>query len=57
MTDYDTTDIPGGYGAPALARLSRREFEIGLDAVRRYANAGDGGRVIEPIDLFVFRPV
>ena len=44
-------------GDSALARLSRRDFETGLDAVRRYGNTGDGGPVIEPIDLLVFRPV
>lgn len=44
-------------GDSALARLSRRDFETGLDAVRRHGDAGDGGPVIEPIDLFVFRPV
>jgi ubiquinone/menaquinone biosynthesis C-methylase UbiE len=42
-------------GDSALARLSRRDFETGLDAVRRYGVASDGGPVIEPIDLFVFR--
>ena len=43
-------------GDSALARLSRRELEAGLDAVRRYGEVGGGsGPVIEPIDLFVFR--
>lgn len=44
-------------GDSALARLTRREFETGLDAVRRYGNAADRGPVIELIDLFVFRTV
>lgn len=44
-------------GDSALARLSRRDFETGLDAVRRYGETGGGGPVIEPIDLFVYRPV
>jgi len=41
-------------GDSVLARLSRRDFEDGLAAVRRHA-AADGRRpVVEPIDLFVF---
>ena len=44
-------------GDSALARLSRRDFETGLNAVRRYGDAGDRGPVVEPIDLLVFRPV
>ena len=42
-------------GAPQ--QLTRKDFETGLDAVRRYGDAGDKGPVVEPIDLFVFRPV
>jgi ubiquinone/menaquinone biosynthesis C-methylase UbiE len=40
----------------ALERLSQREFDEGLEMLRRFAaNAPPPGPVIEPIDFFVFR--
>jgi hypothetical protein len=36
-----------------LARLSSEEFEDGLAAVRRYAEAEGRGPVVELIDFFV----
>jgi ubiquinone/menaquinone biosynthesis C-methylase UbiE len=44
-------------GDSALARLTREDFEAGLEAVRHFGDGGDGGSVVEPIDLLVFRPV
>lgn len=40
----------------ALARLSRDDYDAGLDAVRRFSEQGEHGPVIEAIDLIVFRP-
>lgn len=42
-------------GDSALARLSRDDFEAGLDAMRRFGDEDGGRPVIEPIDLLVFR--
>lgn len=41
----------------ALARLSRDDYDAGLDAVRRFSEQGEHGPVIEAIDLCVFRPM
>jgi SAM-dependent methyltransferase len=38
-----------------LARLSRQEFESGLAALRSHSIEVDDQKVVEPIDLFVFR--
>jgi ubiquinone/menaquinone biosynthesis C-methylase UbiE len=40
-------------GDSVLARLGPREFEAGLAAVRRYAEAEGQRAVVEPIDFFV----
>lgn len=42
-------------GDSALARLDRADFDAGIEAVRRYGDRGDGGPVIEEIDVLVFR--
>jgi len=39
----------------ALASLSRRDFDRGINALRDHAARSDGQVVSEPIDLFVFR--
>ena len=46
-----------GYRADSiLVQLSDREFEQGLDAIRRYAaTAPPKETVVEPVDFFVFR--
>jgi len=41
-------------GDSALARLSGEEFQAGVESVRRFGERGDGGPVIEPVDLLVF---
>jgi len=41
-------------GDSVLARLSREDFDTGLEAVRRHAVAVGRQPVIEPIDLLVF---
>lgn len=41
-------------GDSVLARLSKREFERGLAAVRQYSATEGPHPVVEPIDLFVF---
>jgi ubiquinone/menaquinone biosynthesis C-methylase UbiE len=38
-----------------LARLSRRDFDAGMRALRNHATHSDGEVVFEPIDVFVFR--
>lgn len=38
-----------------LAKLSQRDFDAGMRALRTYAAHSDGKAVFEPIDLFVFR--
>jgi ubiquinone/menaquinone biosynthesis C-methylase UbiE len=38
-----------------LARLSRRDFDAGMQALRAHAVHSDGEAVFEPIDVFVFR--
>ena len=38
-----------------LARLSRSDFEAGMDALRLHAARTDSQAVFEPIDVFVFR--
>ncbi len=38
-----------------LAKLSRRDFDAGMRALRAHAASGDGKAVFEPIDVFVFR--
>ena len=38
-----------------LAKLSSREFEAGMKALRAHAAHSDGEAVFEPIDVFVFR--
>ncbi len=38
-----------------LARLSRRDFDAGMQALRDHAAHSDGEAVFEPIDVFVFR--
>jgi ubiquinone/menaquinone biosynthesis C-methylase UbiE len=38
-----------------LARLSRRDFDAGMKALRAHAAHSDGQAVFEPIDVFVFR--
>lgn len=38
-----------------LARLSRRDFDAGMSALRARATRSDGEAVFEPIDVFVFR--
>lgn len=43
-------------GDSVLARLSREEFDDGLRAVRRHAEQVGPRPVVEPVDLFVFRP-
>lgn len=44
-------------GDSVLARLDREELERGLAAMREHEVGGDGQRkVVEPIDLVVFRP-
>lgn len=63
--DVVTQEIAPNYGAYAeklsagadsvLARLSRNDFEAGLDAVRLHAARVDSPAVFEPIDVFVFR--
>jgi len=40
-------------GDSVLARLSREDFDTGLEAVRRHAVAVGRQSVIEPIDLLV----
>jgi len=43
-------------GDSVLARLSRQDFDDGLEAVRRHAATANGRQpVVEPIDLFVLR--
>jgi hypothetical protein len=37
-----------------LARLSRSDFEAGMDALRIHAAQMDSQAVLEPIDVFVF---
>jgi ubiquinone/menaquinone biosynthesis C-methylase UbiE len=41
-------------GDSILARLNERDFEDGLEAVRRHAAVVDPSPVTEPIDVFVF---
>lgn len=63
--DVVTQGIALNYGAYAeklsagadsvLARLSRSDFEAGMDALRLYAARVDSQAVFEPIDVFVFR--
>jgi len=38
-----------------LAKLSSRDFDAGMKALRAHAAQSDGKAVFEPIDLFVFR--
>jgi hypothetical protein len=38
-----------------LAKLSRRDFDAGMKALRAHAAHSDGEAVFEPIDVFVFR--
>jgi ubiquinone/menaquinone biosynthesis C-methylase UbiE len=38
-----------------LARLSQRDFDTGMKALRDHAAQSDGEAVFEPIDVFVFR--
>jgi ubiquinone/menaquinone biosynthesis C-methylase UbiE len=38
-----------------LARLSGRDFDAGMRALRNHATHSDGEAVFEPIDVFVFR--
>ncbi len=38
-----------------LARLSRKDFEAGMEALRSHAAQVDSQEVFEPIDVFVFR--
>jgi ubiquinone/menaquinone biosynthesis C-methylase UbiE len=38
-----------------LARLSRQDFDAGMQALRDHAAHSDGEAVFEPIDVFVFR--
>ena len=38
-----------------LEKLSRREFDAGMKALRAYAAHSNGKAVFEPIDVFVFR--
>jgi len=42
-------------GDSVLARLSRQDFESGLDALRSHGARQPPQPVVEPIDLFVFR--
>src|SRR5258706_1601308 len=37
-----------------LARLSRADFDAGMQALRAHAAHGDGQAVFEPIDVFIF---
>lgn len=39
----------------ALARLTRREFQTGIEALIRHRTSGDARPVIESIDLFIFQ--
>ncbi|MGH7469334.1 MAG: class I SAM-dependent methyltransferase [Longimicrobiales bacterium] len=42
-------------GDSVLARLSARDFQAGLEALRRHAAGALHQAIVEPIDLFVFR--
>ncbi len=63
--DVVTQEIAPNYGTYAeklsagadsvLARLSRSDFEAGMDALRLHAARIDSQAVFEPIDVFVFR--
>jgi ubiquinone/menaquinone biosynthesis C-methylase UbiE len=63
--DLVTQEIAPSYAAYAeklaagadsvLAKLSRREFDAGMTALRAHAAHSDGEAVFEPIDVFVFR--
>jgi ubiquinone/menaquinone biosynthesis C-methylase UbiE len=63
--DLVTQEIAPSYAAYAeklaagadsvLARLSRRDFDAGMTALREHAGHSDGQAVFEPIDVFVFR--
>jgi ubiquinone/menaquinone biosynthesis C-methylase UbiE len=60
-----TQEIAASYAAYAeklaagadsvLARLSQRDFDTGMKALRDHAGHSDGEAVFEPIDVFVFR--
>lgn len=43
-------------GDSVLARLSEQEFERGLAALRRQRAETLEQNIVEPVDLFVFRP-
>ena len=63
--DLVTQEIAPSYAAYAeklaagadsvLAKLSRRDFDAGMTALRAHAAHSDGQAVFEPIDVFVFR--
>lgn len=63
--DLVTQEIAPNYAAYAeklaagadsvLAKLSRRDFDAGMTALRAHAVHSDGEAVFEPIDVFVFR--
>jgi len=63
--DVVTQEVAPNHGAYAeklsagadsvLARLSRSDFEAGMDALRLHAAGIDSQAVFEPIDVFVFR--
>jgi ubiquinone/menaquinone biosynthesis C-methylase UbiE len=63
--DVVIQEIAPNYGAYAdklsagadsvLARLGRKDFETGMDALRLHAARIDSQAVFEPIDVFVFR--
>jgi len=63
--DLVTQEIAPSYAAYAeklaagadsvLAKLSRRDFDAGMSALRAHAAHSDGQAVFEPIDVFVFR--
>ena len=63
--DLVTQEIAPSYAAYAeklsagadsvLAKLSQRDFDAGMKALRTHASHCDGKAIFEPIDLFVFR--
>lgn len=63
--DLVTQEIAPSYAAYAeklaagadsvLAKLTRRDFDAGMRALRAHAAHSNGEAVFEPIDVFVFR--
>jgi SAM-dependent methyltransferase len=55
--DYETYAEKLSAGADSvLARLSRSDFEAGIETMRSHTAGSDNQAVSEPIDVFVFRP-